>query len=90
MGVIIGILVMVVLFFVLYLIGLVIEPLLALLSQSARDILLVIGFVAFIIAANVYYYHRAYVSGRGKKWHFWLSFGTTVMFILVFISTATQ
>lgn len=90
MGVIISILAMFVGFILLYLIGLVIEPLFALLSQSTQDIVFAIGFIALIISANIRWYRSAYVKGKGKKWHFWLIFATTIMFVIVFISMVTQ
>lgn len=66
---------------VFYLIGLVIEPL----PQTAKDILLVIGGIAFFIVANIREYRSAYVKGTGKPWHFWLYFITTIAFALVII-----
>ena len=93
MWVIISILAMIVCYFLFYLIGLVLEPLFALLpplSQSTQDTLKIIGGIAFFIVTDVYYYRCAYVKGKGKKWHFWLMFSTTIMFVIVFISMVTQ
>ena len=84
--VLLGFLTMVVVFFVLVFLGRIIEPLLNMLPQTGTDILLIIGFVAFIIAANVFEYRAAYVTGKGKPWHFWATFGTTIAFAILVLS----
>ena len=70
--------------FACYLVGLVIE----LLPEIVQDVLLVVGFVAGVIAANIHEYRSAYVKGKGKPWHFWLFFLTTIAFALLMLSLA--
>lgn len=84
--VLLSIVAMVVLFFVLSFVGSIIEPLLDLLPQIGKDILLVIGFLAFMIIGNIQWYRSAYVTGKGKRWHFWLFFITTIAFVILMLS----
>lgn len=90
MWVILSILGMVICYFVLYLIFLIIEPLFTLLPQSTLETVFAIGFISIIIATNIRWYRSAYVKGKGKKWHFWISVVTLIMFVIVFISMVTQ
>ena len=67
---------------VAYLIGFVIE----LLPETAQNVLLIVGFVAGIIIANIHEYRSAYVKGNGRPWHFWLFFITTIAFAILILS----
>ena len=67
---------------VAYLIGLGIE----MLPETAQNVLLTIGFVIGIIAANISEYRYVYIKGKGKPWYFWLTFGTTIAFALLVLS----
>lgn len=67
---------------VAYLIGLGIE----MLPETAQNVLLTIGFVIGDIVANIYEYRSAYVKGKGKRWHFWLFFITSIAFTLLVLS----
>lgn len=81
-----GLVLIVAVIFVFYLVGLVVE----MLPETAQNVLLTIGFVAFIIAGNVLWYRSAYVTRKGKPWHFWLLFITTIAFALLMLGLFVQ
>lgn len=77
-----GLVIVAAIILVAYLIGLVIE----MLPETAQNVLLIIGFVIGDIVANIYEYRSAYVKGKGKPWHFWLFFITSIAFTLLVLS----
>lgn len=55
------------------------------LSQTGKDILLVIVFIAFIIGMNINWYYTAYVKRTSKRRYFWALFITTIAFALLIL-----
>ena len=76
--------------YVLYLIGLVVEPLWLLLPQVAKNVLLVVFAIAFIVGMNIIAYRASYVTKRRDEWFFWLCLSVTVAFLLLLLTMFAQ
>lgn len=85
LGLILGILAMFVVFFLFVFIGRIVEPLLNLLTQTGKNILLVVAGIAFLIGINIIAYRESYVTGRRKWWYFWLCLGLTITFVIMIL-----
>ena len=52
-------------------------------GEPTEDIILIVLFIVFLIAANISNYRDSYITGRRKWWYFWLCLVLSITFIIM-------